>query len=121
MIKIDVIIERDLPVHQLDQWRDRIVYNIARETLDFTGGHFPVLHGDLERSSIAFGVQGGNKEYGLGYEDTAPYTPEVWKYPQRGTNWTNKQTWAKWYEASFKNNREKIINNAINNSKGMLK
>lgn len=121
MIKIDVIMEKELPVKELDMWRDRIVYNMARVTLDFSNPHIPYLTGALEKSSMAFGVQGSNKEYGLGYTETTPYAKKVWNYPQNGTNWTNPNSYAKWYETTFKNNREKIIEQAVNNAKENLK
>ena len=96
MINVKVEIPKELPVKELNQYIDDVVFNAARITLDLTNskGHFPYLSGKLNRAAMAEGVRTlGNKTYGLG-ADGVEYAPAVWKYPQKGTNWTNPETYA---------------------------
>ena len=119
MINVKVEIPKELPVKELNQYIDDVVFNAARITLDLTNskGHFPYLSGDLNRAAMAEGVRTlGNKIYGLG-ADGAEYAPAVWKYPQRGTNWTNPETYAQWYMTEFKNDKELIMSRAIESAK----
>lgn len=116
-MKISVEIPRDIPIKELDRFTDLTVYNIARMTLDMTNskGHFPYLTGELNRSSMAYGVVGSNKVYELGVDDTVDYASRVWKYPQN-TNWTNPNTYAQWFIAEFKNDKEVIVNQSVQNA-----
>ena len=119
MINVKVEIPKELPVKELNQYIDDVVFNTARITLDLTNskGHFPYLSGDLNRAAMAEGVRTlGNKTYGLG-ADGADYAPEVWKYPQNGTNWTNPETYAQWYMTEFKNDKELIMSRAVESAK----
>lgn len=114
-IKVSVEIPRQLPIRELDNYTDRVVYNTARITLDFTNSkqRFPYRTGELQRASMAEGVVGeGNKSYYLGARGV-DYAEDVWEYPQ-STNWTNPNTYAKWYITEFKNEQEVIMNQAVN-------
>ena len=121
-ISVKVEIPRQLPVRELDNYVDRVVYNTARITLDFTNSkqRFPYRTGELNRGSMAEGVVGeGNKTYHLGAAGV-DYAPIVWEYPQ-STNWTNPNTFAKWYVTEYKNEQELITQQAISNSLRGLK
>lgn len=123
MINIDIEIVKDLPAKELAQYCDDVVFNVARQTLDLTntGGHFPYLTGELSRASMAEGVvKEKHATYYVGAEGV-DYAKYVWKYPQKGTNWTNKETYAQWYVTQFKNKKELIIQNAISKAKEKLK
>lgn len=121
-IKVTVEIPRKLPIRELDNYIDKVVYNAARITLDFTNTkqRFPYRTGELNRASMAEGVVGeGNKTYHLGARGV-DYATVVWDYPQ-STNWTNPRTYAKWYMTEFKNEQEVIMNQAVNNAMRGLK
>ncbi len=117
-IKVDVEIPRELPVRELNQYVDDVVFNVARITLDFTNSkqRFPYLTGELNRASMAEGVVSeGNKTYHLGAAGVA-YAPDVWEYPQK-TNWTNPNTYAQWYMTEYENEKEQITSLAVENAK----
>lgn len=109
-IGLDIIILKDIDEKQIDNFSDRVVYEVARATLDLTAGNFPRLTGDLERGSYEMGVVGSNKEYGLG--STVDYAKYVWEKPQN-TNWTNPNTIAQWYYWKFRVRENEIINQAV--------
>lgn len=117
-IKVNVEIPRNLPIRELDRYIDYTVYNMARITLDFTNSRqrFPYLTGELNRAAMAEGVVAeGGKSYHLGASGV-DYAPDVWEYPQ-STNWTNPSTYAQWYMTEFKNEKELIVNRAVDNAK----
>lgn len=123
MISVKVEIPKELPVKQLNQYIDDVVFFTARATLDLTNSkqRFPYLTGELNRAAMAEGVRKlGNKTYGLG-ADGVDYAPAVWKYPQKGTNWTNPNTYAQWYETEYHNDKEIITQRAISQAKGKLR
>lgn len=121
-ISVKVEIPRELPVKELDNYVDQVVFNTARITLDFTNSkqHFPYLTGELNRASMAEGVVSeGNKTYHLGAAGV-DYAPDVWEYPQ-STNWTNPNTYAQWYVTEYKNEKELITQQAVSNAMKGLK
>ena len=118
MINVSVQIPKELPVQQLDSYMDKVVHNVARITLDYTNSkqRFPYLSGELNRASMAEGVvSDGNKTYHLGARGVS-YAPAVWKFSQKGTRWTNPNTFAQWYITEFKNEKELIVSQAVNNA-----
>ena len=121
MITVSVQIKKDLPIQKLKQWQDKVVYGIARATLDFTssGQHFPYLTGELSRSSMAQGVVGSNSTYYIGAQGVS-YAPAVWKYGE-GTNWTNPNTIPQWYMGVFGKYKSEILQNAIKNAESELR
>ena len=75
---------------------DKIMYSIARQTLDRTFPHIPmsrrkgVVH--MRQTSMSAGVRGSDGNYYIGsYTDYAKY---VWVMP-RTTNWTEPGTFGK--------------------------
>lgn len=118
MIGVKVEMPKELPVKELAQYCDDVVFNVARATLDFTntGEHFPYLTGELNRASMAEGVvKESYATYHVGAEGV-DYAPAVWGYPQN-TNWTNKNTYAQWYVTQFKEKKELIIDKAVSMAK----
>jgi hypothetical protein len=118
MIGVQVETVKELPVKELAQYCDDVVFNVARATLDFTntGEHFPYLTGELNRASMAEGVvKESYATYHVGAEGVN-YAPAVWGYPQN-TNWTNKNTYAQWYVTQFKEKKELIIDKAVSMAK----
>jgi hypothetical protein len=122
MIGVQIEMVKELPVKELTQYCDDVVFNVARATLDFTNskGHFPYLTGELNRASMSDGVV---KESYATYHVGAGgvnYAPAVWGYPQN-TNWTNPNTYAQWFITEFKNDKELIMDQAVSRAKSKLK
>ena len=114
MIQCQVVINKELPREQIKNWQDKVVYTIARKTLDFTnsGSHFPYLTGELNRASMNEGVIEISKgTYGLGAKGVS-YAPRVWQYGE-GTNWTNKNTIPQWYMGVFDKYKTEIVDDSI--------
>ena len=113
---------KPLPTKEISNWEDKVVYGIARATLDYTNSkhNFPYRTGALNRASMSEGVV---KEkvgtYHLGARGT-DYAQYVWRYGAN-TNWTNKQTLPQWYNSVFNRYHTNIVNNALDNAKGELK
>lgn len=122
MIGVKVEMPKELPVKELVQYCDDVVFNVARATLDFTNskGHFPYLTGELNRASMAEGVvKESYATYHVGASGVN-YAPAVWGYPQN-TNWTNPNTYAQWFITEFKNDKELIMYQAVSRAKSKLK
>lgn len=114
MIQCQVVINKELPREQIKNWQDKVVYTIARKTLDFTnsGSHFPYLTGELNRASMNEGVIEISKgTYGLGAKGVS-YAPAVWQYGEN-TNWTNKNTIPQWYLGVFDKYKTEIVDDSI--------
>ena len=119
---IEFKVVKPMPVKEINNYMDKIVFAIARATLDFTntGHRFPYLTGELNISSMAEDVvKESFGTYHLGARGV-DYAPKVWNYPQ-STNWTNPNTYAKWYETEFEKDKTIIVNSAIKQVKGGLK
>ena len=91
---------------------DRVMYQIARQTLDRSLTIIPKgKTGHLRNTSMAMGVSGSSGNYYIGsYTDYASY---VWKMPD-STNWTTPGTNNKWYTRTLKKHGKSITENAIN-------
>lgn len=113
---------KPMPVDKISNWEDKVVFGIARGTLDYTNSknNFPYRTGALNRASMSEGVVKEKKgTYHLGARGTK-YAPAVWRMGAN-TNWTNKQTLPQWYNSVFKRYHTNIVNNALDNAKGELK
>lgn len=102
---------KKIPKEQIERFEDRVVYDVALYTREYTKGttSFPRLTGELERQEIAAPIVGSNKEYGL--TAGVDYAKYVWR--MNNPNWTNKSTKPQWYYTNYKNHKEKIISQAI--------
>ena len=117
-VNVEVKVIEDLPVDKINKYADLVVYGVARATIDYTmaENRFPYLTGNLQRSAIAEGVrQESDKTYYLGAEGV-DYAIMVWDMPQETTNWTNPDTYAQWYVTTYKNKKEIITQQAIDNA-----
>lgn len=123
MIQVSIEVLKPLPKDKIERWQDKVVYGMARATLDFTSSkqHFPYLTGELQKGSMATGVVTINKKtYGLDYDrTTTTYAPRVWQYGE-GTNWTNKSTLPQWYISVFDRYTNEIVDVAIKNAESEL-
>ena len=87
-----------------------ITYAIARQTLDITFPHIPKLTGKMRKTSMAAGVRGQNGDYYIGsYTNYAKY---VWAKP-KSTNWSEPNTFGKWYEEIWKKQGKSIVDSCI--------
>lgn len=120
--KISFKVIKPLPVKEISNWEDKVVYNVARTVLDFTNTmhHFPYLTGDLNRASMSEGVvQEVKGTYHLGAKGIE-YAPKVWNYGST-TNWTNPSTLPQWYNSVYQKYQDTINDIALKNSEGELK
>lgn len=89
---------------------DRVIYAVARQTLDLAYSTIPRDTGKLRTSSMAGGVKGGNGNYYIGsYTGYASY---VWT--MEGVHWTTSGTNNKWYARTLERHGQTITMNAIN-------
>jgi hypothetical protein len=93
---------------------DRIVYEVARETLDLVMPTIPENTGKMKRTTLARGVQGSNKNYKIGsYTDYAAY---VYVMPEK-TQWTTPGTNAYWFNQMWQKNGKSIMNSVVERNK----
>lgn len=90
---------------------EKIVKQIARQTLDYTGSTKVTAYntGKTERSMYSHGVQ-GNYENGFYIGNFSDYASYV--YVKQSVNWTNPNTKTKWFEYTWEKYRKGIIDNA---------
>lgn len=105
---------KPIPKEQINQFEDRVVYNTAVYTREYTKGSgvYPYLSGELSRSESASPIVGSHKEYGL----TAGVDYALYVWNMKNVNWTNSSTQPQWYYTQFKNNAETIVNQAISSA-----
>ena len=105
---------KPLPIKDINRFEDRVVYNCAVYTREYTKGTsaFPHLSGTLERTEIAAPIVGFDKTYGL--SSGVDYAKYVWN--MKNVQWTNKATKPQWYYTQFKNDKEKIIAQAVSSA-----
>ena len=111
-MNVEVKIIKDIPVKQIEKFEDRVVYDTAIITREFTksANAYPYLTGKLRASEVSSPVVGSNKSYGLGAG--VNYAQYVWDY--NNVNWTNSSTKPQWYYTTFKNQTSTIVSNAVN-------
>ena len=95
----------------LNQAPEKIVRQIARQTLDYTGSTKVTAYdtGKTERSMYSHGVQG---DYASGFyignfTDYAQYV-----YEREGVQWTNPATKTKWFDYIWERYGKGITDNA---------
>lgn len=103
----------------IDKFVDSVVYSVARGTLDKSYHTIPLSNnvnsGRLRSSSLAYGVQGSNKEYRIG--STTSYASYVWVMNNNTTNWTTPGTGSEWYIRYFKIYGKGIVSQAVQENK----
>ena len=98
----------------LTQISDKVVYQIAQETLSQSRKTIPMRTGAMRKSSIIAGVKGSNLNYYIGsYTSYAKY---VWKMSDN-THWTTPGTNNRWYERIWKTRGEHITKNIVERNK----
>lgn len=110
-MNVEVKIIRGIPKEQIDKFEDRVVYNTAVLTREFTKSRntYPYRTGRLRSSEVAVPIIGSNKEYGLGAG--VYYAKYVWD--MYNVNWTNPSTKPQWYYGNFREKGASIIAGAV--------
>lgn len=103
----------------LERIPDDILYEIAKQTLDYATPHIPKsvgkkTSGQLRTSSVAGGVRGSNGDFYIG--SYTGYASRVWKFNDSTTNWSTPDTHSQWYAYALKKYGRTIIDIAINKS-----
>jgi hypothetical protein len=90
---------------------DKIVYDVARSVLDYTGSLKATAYktGRMERTMYERGVQPITDGYQIGNYTT--YAERVYKLDR--ANWTNPLTQPHWYNAIWKKYGGQIINEVV--------
>jgi hypothetical protein len=103
---------------QVLQVSDKILYDIARRTLDMTYQTIPLANyvgsGKLRTSSMGGSVKGEKLNYYIGsYTSYAKY---VWNMGD-STNWSTAGTNGQWYAKTWQKQAHTIVANAIERNK----
>ncbi|MBO7712723.1 MAG: hypothetical protein J6S85_04375 [Methanobrevibacter sp.] len=104
------VVPNQKTMNGLQRLPDRVMYSIARQTLDMAYTTIPKDKGRLRNSSMAGGVRGSNSNYYIG--SYTGYASSVWK--MENVNWTTPGTSGKWYAKTLQRHGATIMNNAIN-------
>lgn len=110
-MNIEVKIIKGIPTQQINKFEDRVVYNTAVATKEFTKGQnaYPYRTGELRRAEVASAITGSNKEYGLGAG--VNYAKYVWN--MTNVKWTNSSTIPQWYYNTFRQKGALLLTNAV--------
>jgi len=98
----------------LTEVNDKILFEIARDTLTQSETVIPMRTGKMRKSSMTAGVKGSNLDYYIG--SYTSYATHVWNFPDN-TNWTTPGTNNRWYERVWKEKGALIQINAIERNK----
>lgn len=110
-MNVEVKIIKDIPKDQINKFEDKVVYNTAILTREYTksANAYPYLSGELRRSEVSSPIVGSNGNYGL--TSGVKYAKSVWNY--KNVNWTNSSTRPQWYYSVFRQKGASIVNNAV--------
>lgn len=108
---VEVRIVKDIPKEQINKFEDKVVYNTAVITREYTKGSsaYPYRTGKLMQTEVSAPILGSNKDYGL--SAGVNYAKRVWNY--NNVNWTNPSTQPQWYYNVYRQRGASIINNAV--------
>lgn len=96
--------------NKIEESPNRMLYSVARQTLDLTYKHMPMNTGKMRQSSMSAGVRGRRGEYYVG--SYTSYAKIVWNYGE-GTKWTTPDTFGKWYARVYSQYSKSITERAI--------
>ena len=111
-MKAEIKFNKDT-IEKLKYVPDKIVYGIARQTLDRVGSTkiTPYKTGRMERSMYQSGVK--KDSYGVYYiGNFTDYATYVYDFPQ-STNWTNPKSKAQWFDYLWKEKGKTITENVV--------
>ena len=118
-MEITIDIKKGIPVEQIEKFEDRVVYNAAITTREYTKSRkgYPYLTGKLQASEVAAPILGANKEYSL----LSGVDYAVYVYAMEGVNWTNPSTQQHWYYTNFNNKGALLLLDAVMRAKKEIK
>ena len=118
-MNISVKITKDIPEKDIAKFEDRVVYNVAVLTREYTKSMnaYPYLSGELARQEIASPITGKDGVYNL--LAGVNYAKIVYNY--KNANWTNKSTKPQWYNSVYRQKEKTIIDNAQKRAIGEIK
>ena len=101
---------------KFEDTQDMIISHIARLTLDKSYQIVPLSNqknsGRLRTSTMAYGVQGSNKDYTIGSKTS--YAKYVYTMGPK-TNWTTPGTNSKWFERTWKLVGKNLLSISVKN------
>ena len=114
-MNIEIKILKGIPKDQINKFEDRVVYNTAVATREYTKSRssYPYKTGNLMRNEVSAPIVGSNKEYGL--SAGTDYAGYVWN--MKNVNWTNPSTQPQWYYNNFREKGALLLTNAVVRSK----
>ena len=114
-IDFEIKIIKDIPKEQIEDFTDKVVYNVAVLTRERTKElrAFPYRTGRLEETEIQQHITGSNKEYGL----SAGVDYAVRMYNLDNANWTNPSTEPHWYYNIYDRYKKTIVMDAVSRAK----
>ena len=94
---------------------DKVMYTVARITLDLTMPTIPMSRGkstsgQLRRSTSVYGVRGSDGDYTIG--SATSYAKYVYDMPST-THWTTTGTNERWFHKTFEKKHNSIVKQAI--------
>lgn len=95
---------------ELEERPNLITYAIARQTLDLSFTHIPKDRGIMRQTSMSAGVRGEDGNYYIG--SYTNYAKKVYNMPEN-TNWSEPDTFGKWYEKVWKKQGKNIAENVV--------
>ena len=104
-------------MNKLKQLPDKIVYEVARQTLDRVGSLkiTPYRTGRMERTMFSNGVtRDSSGVYTIG--NYTSYAQYVYAKPQK-TNWTNPNSKAKWFDWFWKSQGKAVMDAVVMRNK----
>lgn len=101
---------------QLKEYPNKVVYAVARLTLDFAETSIPLSNktgsGKLRQTSMNASVRGDNGNYYIG--SYTSYAMAVYTMEERHkVKWSTPGTSGKWFDKTWKKHKTTILNTAI--------
>lgn len=118
-MEISIDIKKGIPVEQIEKFEDKVVYNTAITTREYTKSRkaYPYLTGKLQASEVAAPIIGIDKEYSL----LSGVDYAVYVYGFKNANWTNPSTQPQWYYTNFNNKGAVLLLDAVMRAKKEIK
>lgn len=108
-------------MNKLKKLPDKVVYEIARQTLDRVGsmkitpyGKERAGHIHMEQTMFSEGVKKDGKVYTIG--NYTSYAKYVYAKPQR-TNWTNPNSKAQWFDWFWRTQGKNVFESTVSRYK----
>lgn len=119
-MSLQVKIIKDIPKETIEKFEDRVVYNTAVETREYTKGigAYPHLTGKLERTESASPItSSGKSTYNL--LAGVNYAKKVYNYTK--ARWTNPTTIPQWYYNVYRKYQASILKSATTKANKEIK